>query len=412
MATTDFFRRSVLSNGVRVVSSHRAGTALAAVKLFFKVGSRHDASHPGIAHFQEHVLFDTPPASPAHPLAQAIEAIGGEANAVTTREYTALQAVVLSRDVEVAVHRCADLLAPGPLDPAVVERERRIILEEIALASDSYQIIWDLFLQALWNGDPFALPVTGTRESVSALTTAELTVHRSRYEAANGIVLAAAGEVDHDALVRITETRLGTLRPDALPADRQLPSSPIGRAFIEKDTHHTHLAVGVKATAMGDPRRYAVRLLSIILGHGASSRLHRALRTDRGLVYSVSSVTMSYADRGYLAVYTTCAPENTARVSALILDELTRVQRHGVSHAELLTAQTTYEGSLARNFETVLSLASIIGLEELLTHVEPFADGLARIRNVTADEVQEAAARLLTTEHYAIAAIGRRWEDA
>jgi len=384
---------------------------LAAVKLFFKVGSRHDASTPGLAHFQEHVLFNTPLSGHRYTLAQAIEMLGGEANAATTREYTALQSVVLSRDIEAAVNGLANLVANGPLDAKVVDGERRVILEEIALASDSYQIIWDLFLKALWNGDPFAQPVIGTRESVSTVTATELAAHRSCYYVANAMVLSAAGEVDHEALVRVAQTGLGTL-----PAGPELPplplvSCPTGRTFLEKDTHHTHLVIGVEAVAMGDPQRYPVRLLDIILGHGADSRLHRALRTDRGLVYSISSVAMSYADRGYLAVYTTCAPENTAHVSALILDELDAVRREGITATELSQAQITYEGALARHFETVLSVANIIGIEELLAHVEPFPDSIHQIRNVTAEGVQEAATRLLAGERFAIAAVGRWWAN-
>jgi predicted Zn-dependent peptidase len=120
---------------------------------------------------------------------------------------------------------------------------------------------------------------------------------------------------------------------------------------------------------------------------------------------------LSYADRGYLAVYTTCAPENTTVVSALILDELDAVRREGITTAELLKAQITYEGALARHFETVLSVANIIGIEELLAHVEPFPESIQQIRNVTAEEVQEAATRLLAGERFAIAAVGRRWDN-
>ncbi len=412
MQDTDVLRRSVLANSLRVVTIRRAGTPLAAIKLFFKVGSRHDNGHPGIAHFLEHLLFSNSVAPPNRTVYEAIEAVGGEVNAVTTREYTALQAVVPASYMQLVVNLFADLLAPRPLDPAVVERERRIILEEIDLTSDSYQIIWDLFQEALWGGHPLAQPIVGTRDSTASLTPAELAAHWRYYQAANQIVLAAAGDVDHDALIHAVQARFGALRPGALLTNGHPSPTPRRRAFLEKDTHQTHLAVGVEGTSMSDPRRYAIRLLDIVLGRGASSRLHHALRTERGLVYDVSSVAMSYADRGYLAVYTTCAPENTQKVSAVILDELDRVKRKGISEAELAVAKTNYEGSLARSFETVLSLASIMGIEELLHRIEPFVESVARIQQVTADEVHRTAAEVLALDQYAVAIVGRRGYDA
>jgi len=395
-----------------VVTARRAGSPLAALKLFFKVGSRHDEDRPGAAHFLEHLLFSSALAHPNRTVYQAIEAIGGEVNAATTREYTALQAVVSAPYAELVVALFADLLAPRPLDPAIVERERQIILEEVDLNSDSYQIIWDLLQQALWDGHPLAQPIVGTRESVGMLTVAELTTRWSRYQAANQIVLAAAGEVDHDALVRTVEQRFAGLRPGPSLADGASAGIPQRHLFLEKDTHQTHLAIGVDAPAMGDPRRYAARLLDIVLGRGASSRLHQALRTDRGLVYHVSSVGMSYADRGYLAVYTTCAPEHTGTVIAVILDELDRLRTKGVGAEELAAAKTNYEGSLARYFETVLSLASILGIEELLARIEPFAESVARIRQITPEDLRQVAIEVLNLDEYAIAIVGRRTVDA
>lgn len=408
---SDGLQRSLLPNGLRVVTARRPESPLAALKLFFKVGSRHDGVYPGIAHFLEHLLFSSP-SRPAQAIYQAVEAIGGEVNAVTTREYTALQAVVLAPYAEMVVNLFADLLSPGSFEADVIERERRIILDEIALNSDSYQIIWDLFLEALWNSHPLARPITGTRESVRSLPAAALVAHWERYLAADRIVLAAAGNVEHDTLVRAVEARFGSLRPGPPLQNGDAGGTATARAFLEKDTHQTHLTLGVEATAMADPRRYAVRLLDIVLGQGASSRLHHALRTERGLVYTVSSVAMSYADRGYLAVYTACAPENVEPVSTAILDELDRVRREGVGAAELAAAKTNYEGSLARSFETVLSLASIIGIEELLHRIVPFAESVARIREVTTAEVQRTTAEVLSLDRYAIAVIGRRWQDA
>jgi predicted Zn-dependent peptidase len=404
-------RRTSLPNGLRVVTMRRGGALLAGVKLFFKVGSRHDGMYPGIAHFLEHLLLSNTGSPAARTVYQTVEGLGGELNAGTTREYTALQTVVLAPHVDTVVNLFADLLEPSPIDPAAFDLERRIIQDEIRLQAESSQIIWDLFLQALWDGHPLARSITGTSATLDAISIDAIKDHWRHYLAADRMVLAAAGGVDHDALVRIAESRFGGLRPGP-PMEVASPDpAPSRRTLLERDTQQTHLALGVEGMAMADPRRYAVRLLDIVLGRGASSRLHRALRSERGLVYAVSSVAMSYADRGYLALYTSCAPENARTVGEVIFDELDRIKRERVPEAELARAKAIYEGSLARNFETVLSLASIIGIEELLYRIEPFPESVARIRAVDAEEVQRIAAETLAPEQFAIAVVGRRPSD-
>jgi predicted Zn-dependent peptidase len=411
MRRRDELQRTVLPNGLRVVTMRRPGGPLAGVKLFFNVGSRHDGEFPGIAHFLEHLLLANRDSKAARTAYDRVEGLGGELNAVTTREYTALQAIILAPHVERVVHLFADLLEPRPIDPGVLERERHIIREEIRQQSDSSHAIWDLFLQALWHGHPLARSILGTAETIDALSSLGLTNHWRHYRAADRMVLAAAGGVDHDALVRVAASRFGGFPTGPLLETGASPPVPRRRAVLERDTHQTHLVLGVEGVAMPDPRRYAMRLLDIVLGRGASSRLHRALRSDRGLVYAVSSVAMSYADRGYFAVSTSCAPENARTVSGVIADELDRLGRAGVSAAELARAKTIYEGSLARNFETVLSVASIIGIEELLYRIEPFQDTVARIRAVRADEVRAVAEETLIPDGLVIAAVGRQLSD-
>ena len=408
MQEQDELRRTALPNGLRVVTMRRNGAPLAGIKLFFKVGSRHDGAHPGIAHFLEHLLLSNTGSPAARTAYQTIEGLGGELNAGTTREYTALQTVVLAPHVETVVNLFADLLEPSPIDPAAFDRERRVIQEEIALHDDSTQVIWDLFLQALWDGHPLARSITGTATTIDALSISALMDHWRYYPSPDRMVLSAAGGVDHDALVRLAESRFGSFRPGPSLETTAPEPRPSRKALLERDTYQTHLALGVEGVAMGDPRRYALRLLDIVLGHGASSRLHRALRDERGLVYAVSSIAMSYADRGYLALYTSCLPENARAVAELIVVELDRVRREGVPDAELTRAKAIYEGSLARNFETVLSVASILGIEELLDRIEPFAESMVRIRAVGADEVGRVAAETLTPEELAIAVVGRR----
>jgi predicted Zn-dependent peptidase len=406
-ALSNGLHRTALSNGLRVVTMARPDSPLAGLKLFVKVGSRHDGAYPGLAHLLEHLLLSNTASHAAQTAYETIEGHGGALNAVTTREYTALQAVVLAPHLERAVNLFADLLEPGELDPAAFERERAVIGQEILGQNEASQIIWDLFLRALWDGDPFAQPILGTPDTLAALPLAAVSAHARRYRRPDWMVLAAAGDVDHDSVAEAVASRFGAMEPGG-PADPEPPpATRPSSALVEREAQQTHVAFGVEGVAMSDPRRSCLRLLEIVLGRGASSRLYRALRTEHGYVYAVSVVAMNYADRGYFAVYTASAPENVPAVQAIVIDELDRVRRRGISASELARAKLIYEGALARDFETVLSCASIIGIEELLYRLESFPESVARINAVGLDDVQRVAAEIVIPEQAAVAAVGR-----
>lgn len=398
--------RTVLPNGLRVVTAHRAGTPLAALKLFLKVGSRHDGAHPGMAHAVEHLLFQRPWEPGTSPF-DRIERAGGELNAITHREYTALQAVVLGRYVPEAVRVFADLLAPLDLEEGRLAREREVIAEEIAEAADTQTAAWDLFLRALWGDDPLARPITGSPETVAALDAATVQAHFQRYLVPGRTVLAAAGAVDHDEVVALAARHFPWPPAPAWVDDFPPPRPGPRRAHLERQTRTTTLVVGVEAVPLADPRRPAVRLLDTLLGRGASARLHRRLRVTEGLVYHVATVAMAYEDRGYLAACTRCHTRHAPAVLTAVLEEFGALATAPPLPEELSAAVTRYEGGLARHFETVLSLASVLGIEELFHRVEPFEEAIARARRVTPAEVQDVAAHLFDLERVAVASVGR-----
>jgi len=401
-------RRDVLPSGLRVLTAERPSTPLIAVKLFIKVGSRHDGARPGIAHFVEHMLFRRPWPD-GQGAFQQIEAVGGEINAITHREYTALQAVVLAPDLPRVFRAFREVLAPLDVDAEHLARERDVLLTEIGHASDTQGIVWDLFLQALWgDADPLARPIYGTPESVRAITTVDLQAHFARYLTPARMVLAVAGGVRHEEVLG-TAAREWSWAPAADWVDGPWPQERgSGRVGLGKDLQATHLVVGVEAAGLKDPRRPAVKVMDIILGRGARSRLHRRLREELGLVYQVATAAMAYEDRGYLCAYTSCAPASVPRVVETILEEFDRLRRAPVSARELQDAQTHYEGALARHFETVLALAGIVGVEELLHRVESFEESVARVRALTAEDIQAVAHGLVDLDHAALAYVGRQ----
>jgi predicted Zn-dependent peptidase len=399
-------RRSSLANGLRVVTVERRGSPLVALKLLIKVGSRHDGDRPGISHVVEHMLFNrgwVPGESPF----DRIEGTGGDLNAVTHREYTALQAVVLGEYVPDVLRAFGAVLAPLEVSEERLSGEREVILHEIEAAADSQTVIWDLFLRGMWNGDPLARPIYGYPETVRALSVADLEAHFARYLVPSRMALAAAGSLDHDEIVRLAERYLGWTRAEAWQDAFSPPGRGSGQAALERQLQATHLALGVEGPGMLDRRRPAVKLLHILLGSGSTSRLHRRLRQSRSLVYHISTLAMAYEDRGYVCAYTTCSPRHVKEVLEAVIEEFDRLRREPVPHEELAEAKLRYEGSLARHFETALSVASLVAIEELIDRFEPFQESVAAVRRVTPEDLQAVAEEIFEVDRLVLARVGR-----
>lgn len=393
-----------LSNGLRVTIAPRPDATLTALKLFIKVGSRHDGDRPGLAHLIEHLMLDRP--SRGRPVAEEIETHGGEINALTHREYTALQAVVLPREAPHVLGIFRDLLQPLELTPDGVDRERHVILREMEHAADTQSAAWDLFLEALWGEDTFTRPIYGDPAVIRSVTAAELVAHFSRYPSPERMVLAVAGPVIPEEVLGSAEDLLGDLAGASW--EDTFSRAPIGprRRRLVKDTAVVHLIAGVEAVPLADSRRPAVKVLDLVLGQGTASRLHRTLRGRWGLVYDVATAAMAFEDRGYLCAYTSCAPAQVGRVFEVLVEELDRLARVPIDGTELESARMRYEGMLARRFETVLSTAGIIGIEELLRCSESFEQAITRLRQVRADDVQRVAAELVDLNRLAVALVG------
>jgi predicted Zn-dependent peptidase len=393
-----------LSNGVRVAIAPRPHAALVALKLFIKVGSRHDGNRPGLAHLAEHLMLHRP--SRQRPIGEEVESRGGEINAVTHREYTALQAVVLPREARHALALFRDLLQPLEAAPDDLARERHVILREIDRAADTQPAVWDLFLAALWADDPFARPIYGEPAAIERVSGGELAAHFERYTSPERLVLAVAGPVIPEEVLAWAEDALGDLHGASWDDMFLHTTATPQRRRVAKETAIAHLIAGVEAVALGDPRRPAVKMLDMILGQGSSARLHGVLRGRWGLVYEIATAAMGFEDRGYFCTYTTCAPEHVGRVFELILEEFNRVKRAPVDGAELESARMRYEGMLARRFETMLSIASIIGIEELLHCAETFEQAVTRLRRVGAEDVRAVAQELIDLDRMAVALVG------
>ncbi len=396
---TSAVRRSVLPGGLRVVSEQVAGVRSVAFGIWVAVGSRDERpSLHGASHFLEHLLFKGTKRRDALEISSVMDAVGGEMNAFTAKEYTCYYARVLDEDLPLAVDVVCDLVSSSVVTSDDVEVERGVILEEIAMHDDDPgDVVHDAFATALWGDSPLGRPVIGTVESIEGLSRSAIAgFYRRRYDLPH-MVVAASGALDHDVLVGLVEQALGPLlsgdaQPAPLRSSRAEPAALSRVAVHERATEQANLVLGSTALRRDDPRRFALSVLSGALGGGMSSRLFQSVREERGLAYSVYSYADAHADAGLFGVYAGCAPAKVGEVLDVVRAELADVAERGVTDEEVRRSQGSLRGSLVLGLEDTGSRMSRLGKAELV-HGEVLSTEqvLDRISAVTPDDVREVA---------------------
>jgi predicted Zn-dependent peptidase len=409
-------RRTVLPGGLRVVTESLPTVRSATFGIWVGVGSRDETpALNGATHYLEHLLFKGTARRSALEISAALDAVGGEMNAFTAKEYTCYYARVLDADLPLAVDVVCDMLTGSLIRAEDVDSERGVVLEEIAMTEDDPgDQVHDLFATVMFGDSPLGRPVLGTVETINALTRDRIAgFYRRRYRPEH-LVVAAAGNVDHDKVVRQVQeefARAGALGdPAAVPAPPRGGSRTLRTAgkvgVLDRPTEQAHLILGLPGVCRTDERRWALGVLNTALGGGMSSRLFQEVREKRGLAYSVYSYTSGYADSGLFGVYAGCQPRRAGEVLKICRDELTRVAEHGLTDEELSRAVGQLSGSTVLGLEDTGSLMSRIGKSEVCWGEQLSVDDmLARIAAVTPDEVREVAAEVLG-HRPSLAAIG------
>ncbi len=397
-------RRSVLPGGLRVVTEQVPGVRSVAFGIWVAVGSRDErpALH-GASHFLEHLLFKGTTRRTALEISSRLDAVGGEMNAFTAKEYTCYYARVLDDDLPLAVDVMSDLLTSSLVTPEDVEVERGVILEEIAMHDDDPgDVVHDTFAEALWGETPLGRNVIGSVESIEGLSRASIDrFYRSRYDLPH-MVVSASGAVDHDVLVRLVEEAfapllVGHAEPAPLRSTARAPKAHARVAHVPRRTGQANLVLGTTAHRRDDPQRFALSVLSGALGGGMSSRLFQSVREERGLAYSVYSYTDAHSDTGLFGVYAGCAPGKVGQVLRLVREELADIAEHGVRDEEVARSQGNLRGQMVLGLEDTGSRMSRLGKAELV-HGEVLSPDqvLARIGAVTPDDVRQVARDVLT----------------
>jgi predicted Zn-dependent peptidase len=394
------FRRTTLPGGLRVVTEAVPGVRSAAFGVWIGVGSRDEHAHEaGASHFLEHLLFKGTTRRSALEIAAVMDAVGGELNAFTAKEYTCYYARVLDADLPLAVDVVSDLVMSALCTAEDVEAERGVILEEISMHDDDPgDVVHDAFAEALFGEHPLGRPVIGSVATIEALTAEAITgYYHGRYTQPE-MVISVAGNIEHEAVVRLVEDAFGpapAASPVALrPHDPPLPLS--GAVVEDRPTEQAHLVLGTQGLARDDDRRWALSVLNNALGGGMSSRIFQEVREKRGLAYSVYSYSSHHHDAGMFGVYAGCAPSKVDEVLEVCRAELDVVAAKGVTDDEIVRAKGQLRGTLVLGLEDTGSQMTRIGKAELV-HGSVLAvdELLAHIDAVTPDDVRGVAADLL-----------------
>ncbi|MGE5530031.1 MAG: M16 family metallopeptidase [Patescibacteria group bacterium] len=388
------YHRATLPNGLRVIGEDMPYIHSVSLGLWVGAGSRDEpAGWEGISHLIEHMFFKGTQRRSAREIAETIDAVGGQLNAFTTREYTCYYAKVLSTHLPLGLELLAEMFTSSALDEGELAKEKDVILEEIKSYEDAPdELVHDLLAAALWPRHPLGRPILGTPASITALTGSDLREYlRLHYEPHN-TVLAVAGRMDFDQVCEMAARHLsqpctGSVRPVQVP-----PRPDPTRLIRTKDTEQVHLCLGGPGVERANTDKYAVLVLDSILGGSVSSRLFQKLREERGLVYAVGSTHTSFRDTGLFSIYAGTALDRAAEVIGLIVEEIERLQLERIDDAELARAKDQLRGNFLLGMESTSTRMSRLAKAELFRdEVLTPEEVAARVDAVTAADVSRLA---------------------
>jgi predicted Zn-dependent peptidase len=399
--------RTEFSSGLRVVTERMPGVRSVSIGFWVLAGSRDERpAISGASHFLEHLLFKGTATRSARDIAEAFDAVGGDVNAFTAKEFTCFYARILDRDVEMAVDHLVDMVEHSVLRSTDLDAERQVILEEINMHEDSPEdVVHDLFTETLWPDHPLGRPILGTKATIASATRGAVHRFYRRYYVPGRLVVAAAGNVAHDDVVRMltdrmeTGRRLGPGEPSLwrLRASARPPKPSGADVLKRRRTEQAHICLGTNGLARSDPDRFALQIVNVALGGGMSSRLFQEIREKRGLAYSVYSYPSQYTEAGSFTAYAGTTPSRAGDVIALLRRELDDVREQGLTPDEFERAKGHVKGSTVLSLEDPGGRMSRLGKSEI-AHGEILTvdEVLRRIDAVTRDDADRVAQRVLS----------------
>ena len=403
------YRKGQLPDGIRVVTEQMPHVRSVAVGVWVETGSRHERDdRTGVSHLIEHLVFKGTATRSAEAIARAMDSVGGQMDAFTTKEHTCFFVQVLDEHLPMAVDLLTDILLHQRFDAEELEREKSVVLQEIKMVEDTPDdLIHDLFAAHVWDGHPLGRPILGSREAVQGYGRAAVHDHFLEHYAPPRIIIAVAGHVTHDQVMRLFGAGFDGFSRQPTVHDVPAPAMKAGVNIVPKELEQVHVVLGFPGLSHAAPERYALYLLNDVIGGSMSSRLFQEVRERQGLVYSIHSGVQAFRDTGMLSVYAATDAANFSKVLKSILKEVRGIKKDGVTAEELRRAKDHLKGSLMLSLESTSSRMNRLAKHEM--HLGAFLTMdamLAAIDAVKHDEVQALVSDLLDEDRLALTTYG------
>lgn len=403
------YRKDTLTNGIRVVSETLPKSRSVSIGVWVKVGSRHEPPEiGGISHFIEHLFFKGTQNRTAKDIAIEMDSIGGEMNAFTSQETTTYYAKVVDEHLPAAIDILSDILLGSKFDPVEMEKERKVILEEIKGVEDTPDdYIHELFTSTVWPDNPLGSPILGTRDTIKSLKHENIITYIDNYYSPKEIVISVAGNFEHARLIELLNMSFGKLSRSGIPKKEGSPTFTRAVSVKKKQLEQVQLCIGCKGLNYTHEDRYVMSALNTVLGNSMSSRLFQEIREQNALAYSIYSYVTSYRDTGLLTVYAGTDPLNALEVARLVLKEFKKIAEEGITPAEEARVKNQIKGSLVLSLESSSSHMSRIARQEIYYGKYLSMDDIIKgVEKVTAEQVQRLAQQLFSRENISLTILG------
>jgi predicted Zn-dependent peptidase len=403
------YRKSVLPNGIRVVTERMPHVRSVAVGIWLNTGSRNEPeSRGGVSHLIEHLVFKGTASRTAEEIARTMDSVGGQMDAFTAKEHTCFYVSVLDEHLPLAVDLLTDILLHPLFGTEEIEREKSVVLQEIKMVEDTPDdLIHDLFAQRIWAGHPLGRPILGSREVVQGMSREVILSHFVEEYVPQSIVIAVAGHVDHEQVVSLFAPCFGGFDRPPVARDGTPPVLRSGVELVPKSLEQVHMVLGFPGLAQAASERYALSLLNDIIGGSMSSRLFQEVRERQGLVYSIYSGTQAYRDTGILYIYAGTDTPSFSKVLKCVLGVVRALKKDGVTAEELRRAKEHLKGNLMLSLESTSSRMNRLAKQELYFGAFFSLDEmLAAIDRVREEEVHALVDRLLDEDRLTLLTLG------
>ena len=406
---TEGYRKSVLPNGIRILTERMPHVRSVAVGVWVETGSRHEReARGGVSHLIEHLVFKGTATRTAQDIARTMDSVGGQMDAFTTKENTCFYVQVLDEHLPLAVDLLTDILLHPLFDAEELEREKSVVLQEIRMVEDTPDdVIHDLFAAQVWGDHPLGRPILGTRELVTGFGRDGIAEHFGEEYVPPQIIIAVAGNVTHEQVVELFGRGFNGFERGARPRAGSTPRLCPGVNIVHKALEQVHLVMGFPGLRHAAPERYAMFLLNDVIGGSMSSRLFQEIRERQGLVYSIHTGAQAYADTGVLYVQAATDAQNFSKVLKSVLKELRDLKKDGITADELKRAKDHLKGSLMLSLESTSSRMNRLAKHEM--HLGSFLTMdamLASIDGVKHEEVQALVTEVIDEDRLALTTLG------